>query len=298
MSATKLSINNKTKQFFPFPVDCPHPTCSGHGYCAEGTCICKKGWKGVDCATMDQDALQCLPDCSGHGTFDLDTQTCHCEAKWSGDDCSKELCDLDCGQHGRCVGDNCVCDAGWDGKFCSTKLCDSRCNEHGQCKNGTCLCVTGWNGKHCTIEGCPNGCSNHGQCKVSGEGQWECRCYEGWDGPDCGIALELNCGDSKDNDKGKITDFNKKKKCLNINEILKLLDGLVDCEDPECCASHVCKSSQLCVSAPKPIDVLLRKQPPAITSSFFERMKFLIDESSLQNYAKLETFNERLVQFP
>lgn len=38
---------------------------------------------------MDQDALQCLPDCTGHGTFDLDTQTCNCEPKWSGDDCSK-----------------------------------------------------------------------------------------------------------------------------------------------------------------------------------------------------------------
>ncbi|XP_073841878.1 teneurin transmembrane protein Ten-m isoform X2 [Musca autumnalis] len=251
-------------------VDCPHPTCSGHGFCADGTCICKKGWKGPDCATMDQDALQCLPDCSGHGSFDLDSQTCTCEPKWSGDDCSKELCDLDCGQHGRCVGDACACDDGWGGEYCNTKLCDARCNEHGQCKNGTCLCVTGWNGKHCTIEGCPNSCSGHGQCRVSGEGQWECRCYEGWDGPDCGIALELNCGDSKDNDK----------------------DGLVDCEDPECCASHVCKTSQLCVSAPKPIDVLLRKQPPAITASFFERMKFLIDESSLQNYAKLETFNE------
>ncbi|KAM8707904.1 hypothetical protein ACLKA7_014948 [Drosophila subpalustris] len=251
-------------------VDCPHPNCSGHGFCADGTCICKKGWKGTDCATMDQDALQCLPDCSGHGTFDLDTQTCTCETKWSGDDCSKELCDLDCGQHGRCEGDACACDPEWGGDYCNTKLCDSRCNEHGQCKNGTCLCVTGWNGKHCTIEGCPNSCAAHGQCRVSGEGQWECRCYEGWDGPDCGIALELNCGDSKDNDK----------------------DGLVDCEDPECCASHVCKTSQLCVSAPKPIDVLLRKQPPAITASFFERMKFLIDESSLQNYAKLETFNE------
>lgn len=71
------------------------------------------------------------------------------------------------------------------------------------------------------------------------------------------------------------------------------LDGLVDCEDPECCQNHLCRSSQLCVSAPKPIDVLLRKQPPAITASFFERMKFLIDEGSLQNYAKLETFNER-----
>lgn len=38
---------------------------------------------------MDQDALQCLPDCSGHGTFDLEAQTCNCEPKWSGDDCSK-----------------------------------------------------------------------------------------------------------------------------------------------------------------------------------------------------------------
>lgn len=49
------------------------------------------------------------------------------------------------------------------------------------------------------------------------------------------------------------------------------------------------------MSAPKPIDILLRKQPPAITASFFERMKFLIDEGSLQNYARLETFNERYV---
>lgn len=70
-------------------------------------------------------------------------------------------------------------------------------------------------------------------------------------------------------------------------------DGLVDCEDPECCSNHLCRSSQLCVSAPKPIDILLRKQPPAITASFFERMKFLIDEGSLQNYARQETFNER-----
>ena len=70
-------------------VDCPHPTCSGHGFCAEGTCICKKGWKGADCSQMDKEALQCLPDCSGHGNFDLETQTCLCEPMWSGDDCSK-----------------------------------------------------------------------------------------------------------------------------------------------------------------------------------------------------------------
>ncbi|XP_046748396.1 teneurin-m isoform X1 [Diprion similis] len=251
-------------------VDCPHPTCSGHGFCAEGTCICKKGWKGADCSQMDKEALQCLPDCSGHGNFDLETQTCLCEPMWSGDDCSKELCDLDCGPHGHCVDNACDCVPGWSGELCNMKQCDPRCNEHGQCKNGTCLCVTGWNGRHCTMEGCPSSCSGHGQCRVNGEAQWECRCYDGWDGTDCSVLLEQNCSDSRDNDK----------------------DGLVDCEDPECCANHHCRDSQLCVSAPKPIDILLRKQPPAITASFFERMKFLIDEGSLQNYARQETFNE------
>jgi len=67
----------------------------------------------------------------------------------------------------------------------------------------------------------------------------------------------------------------------------------MDCEDPECCLNHLCRNSQHCVSSPKPIDILLRKQPPAITASFFERTKFLIEEGSLQNYVRPDTFNER-----
>ncbi|XP_050525472.1 teneurin-m isoform X5 [Daktulosphaira vitifoliae] len=251
-------------------IDCPNPNCSGHGVCVEGTCICKKGWKGVNCDEMDKDAIQCLPDCSGHGTFNLESQACQCEPLWSGDDCSKEICDLDCGVHGHCVGETCACDVGWSGQYCNMKLCDSRCNEHGQCKNGTCLCVTGWNGKHCTLEGCPNGCSGHGQCRVNGDNVWQCKCMDGWDGLDCNTQLERDCNDNIDNDK----------------------DGLMDCEDPECCLNHMCRSSQHCVSSPKPIDILLRKQPPAITASFFERTKFLIEEGSLQNYARSDNFNE------
>lgn len=106
--------------------------------------------------------------------------------------------------------------------------------------------------------------------------------------------MEQNCGDNKDNDNGKFFFLN----LMNwIKFFFCFVDGLVDCEDPECCSKQPCRQSQLCVSAPKPIDVLLRKQPPAITASFFERMRFLIDEGSLQNYAKLETFNERWVSF-
>ena len=254
-------------------VDCPHPTCSEHGFCVDGTCVCKKGWKGADCASVDSDAMQCLPDCSGsQGAFSLELHKCVCSPGWTGDDCSKSACGINCGGHGRCEASACVCDAGWAGEFCQERLCDSRCNEHGQCKNGTCLCVTGWNGKHCTLEGCPRDCTKRGQCKSSeGGAGWSCRCDNGWEGPDCSIPLEMECEDGKDNDK----------------------DGLMDCEDSDCCASRHCKKSPFCVTAPKPIDILLRKQPPAVTASFYERMKFLIEEGSLQSYAKQDAFNER-----
>lgn len=112
-----------------------------------------------------------------------------------------EVCDLDCGPHGRCVGESCVCDPSWTGEFCTSKLCDARCGEHGQCKNGTCVCVTGWNGRHCTLEGCAGGCAGHGACRAYNF-QWECQCYEGWEGRDCTTIKERVCDDSKDNDKG------------------------------------------------------------------------------------------------
>ena len=77
-------------------------------------------------------------------------------------------------------------------------------------------------------------------------------------------------------------------------------DGLTDCEDPECCESPVCQKSQLCHTVPQPIDILLRKQPPAMTASFFEQMKFIIEDKGLQSYVQRAGFNERYftVLFP
>ena len=70
-------------------------------------------------------------------------------------------------------------------------------------------------------------------------------------------------------------------------------DGLTDCEDPECCESPVCQKSQLCHTVPQPIDILLRKHPPAVTASFFDRMKFIIEDKGMQSYVKQQDFNER-----
>ena len=70
-------------------------------------------------------------------------------------------------------------------------------------------------------------------------------------------------------------------------------DGLIDCADSECCASSSCRQSTQCMSSVDPIDILLRKQPPAVTASFFQKMRFIVEENSVQNYAKPGAFNER-----
>ena len=80
---------------------------------------------------------------------------------------------------------------------------------------------------------------------------------------------------------------------FNLTDLVLSSDGLVDCEDPECCESPVCEHSQLCHTVSAPIDILLRKQPPAVTASFYERMRFIIEDRGLQSYAKKKGFNER-----
>ncbi|XP_046803493.1 teneurin-a isoform X2 [Lucilia cuprina] len=252
--------------------DCLDPLCSSHGTCVAGQCYCKAGWQGEDCGTIDQQVYQCLPGCSEHGTYDLETGQCVCERHWTGPDCSQAVCSLDCGPNGVCESGKCRCNPGWTGNLCDQLPCDARCSEHGQCKNGTCVCSQGWNGRHCTLPGCENGCSRHGQCTLE-NGEYRCDCIEGWAGTDCSIALEMNCKDNIDNDG----------------------DGMTDCSDSECCSHPACSEHIMCLSSNDPVEVLLRKQPPSVTASFYQRVKFLIEENSVQSYAHMDEYSENRV---
>ncbi|XP_076303284.1 teneurin-a transmembrane protein isoform X10 [Lasioglossum baleicum] len=250
-------------------LDCPDPNCSGHGACVSGKCYCKAGWQGDKCNQVDQQVYQCLPRCSDHGTYDLESATCVCEGHWTGVDCSQPSCGLDCGPHGTCEQGVCKCNDDWTGTKCDQKPCDPRCAEHGQCKNGTCVCSQGWNGRHCTLPGCENGCSRHGLCTLQ-DGEYSCECSTGWAGRDCSILLEMECNDNIDNDH----------------------DGMMDCSDSECCSHAACAEHIMCLTSNNPVDVLLRKQPPSVMASFYQRVKFLVEENSVQSYAHMNEFTE------
>ncbi|XP_012287191.1 teneurin-a isoform X2 [Orussus abietinus] len=252
--------------------DCPDPNCSGHGACVTGKCYCKAGWQGERCNQIDQQVYQCLPGCSEHGTYDLESAACICEEHWTGVDCSQPSCGLDCGPHGSCEQGRCKCHDDWAGTKCDQKPCDPRCAEHGQCKNGTCVCSQGWNGRHCTLPGCENGCSRQGLCTLQ-DGEYSCRCSTGWAGRDCSIRIEMECSDGIDNDQ----------------------DGMVDCFDSECCTHSSCVEHIMCLSSSDPVEVLLRKQPPSVTASFYQRVKFLIEEKSVQSYAHKDEYSESRV---
>ncbi|KAL1432858.1 hypothetical protein MTO96_013053 [Rhipicephalus appendiculatus] len=285
--------------------------CSGRGQYTSGECVCQPGWKGRECQLREDECE--VADCSGHG--DCLDGVCRCfpwlqrrplrgggllgpRVFWSwrvrerhvpvpqgleeqrlhgafattnGLDqiAPKRNATSTAARTGGARGGECICIDGWTGLKCNEKLCDIRCVEHGQCKNGTCLCIQGWNGRHCTLEGCPHSCNSHGDCIMS-DGDWRCKCHNGWDGPDCNVPMEKTCDDRIDNDN----------------------DGLTDCADSECCSHKACTKNPLCFSSSDPLDILLRKQPPAVTASFFQRMQFLIEEDSVQSYAKKDAFND------
>ncbi|XP_054024503.1 teneurin-2 isoform X12 [Dryobates pubescens] len=260
-------------------VDCLDPTCSNHGVCVNGECLCSPGWGGINC---ELPRAQCPDQCSGHGTYLSDTGLCSCDPNWMGPDCSVEVCSVDCGTHGVCIGGACRCEEGWTGVACDQRVCHPRCTEHGTCKDGKCECREGWNGEHCTIgrqttgtetDGCPDLCNGNGRCTL-GQNSWQCVCQTGWRGPGCNVAMETACADNKDNEG----------------------DGLVDCLDPDCCLQTTCQNSLLCRGSRDPLDIIQQSHSgsPAV-KSFYDRIKLLVGKDSTHIIPGENPFNSSLV---
>uniref|UniRef100_A0A673JKB4 Teneurin-2 n=1 Tax=Sinocyclocheilus rhinocerous TaxID=307959 RepID=A0A673JKB4_9TELE len=250
-------------------VDCLDPTCSNNGICVNGECHCKPGWGGPSC---ELPRAQCPDQCHGHGAFIPDTGVCSCDPNWMGPDCSVEVCSVDCGTHGVCMGGSCRCEEGWTGAACDQRVCNPLCVKHGTCKDGKCECEQGWNGEHCTIDGCPNRCNGNGQCLL-GQNSWHCECKTGWRGSGCNVAMETSCADNKDNEG----------------------DGLTDCMDPDCCIQSPCQNSPLCRGSRDPLQVIQQGQhPEQKVRSFYDRVKMLVGRDSTHIIPADNPFNASL----
>uniref|UniRef100_A0A8C1LWS4 Teneurin transmembrane protein 3 n=1 Tax=Cyprinus carpio TaxID=7962 RepID=A0A8C1LWS4_CYPCA len=253
-------------------VDCLDPSCSSHGVCIHGECHCNPGWGGNNCEILK---TMCPDQCSGHGTYQTESGTCTCDTNWTGPDCSIEVCAVDCGSHGVCIGGSCRCEEGWTGSVCDLKACHPRCTEHGTCKDGKCECHQGWTGEHCTVEGCPGLCNSNGRCTLDQNG-WHCVCQPGWRGAGCDVAMETLCADGKDNEG----------------------DGLVDCMDPDCCLQSSCQTQPFCRGSPDPIDIISQNQPASpqqAAQSFYQQISFLIGPESTHVINGDNPFNRSLV---
>ena len=139
------------------------------GCIGDGTCVCKFGWTGADCAT----------ECSGG---------------W----------ERPCSNNGLCMEDgSCLCDDGWTGLDCSIECAGghtSPCSFNGDCQiDGSCQCYYGYRGAGCQHQ-CPGiearvftgpsswECSGRGACDVhphQDNASATCVCDLGYAGLDC-----------------------------------------------------------------------------------------------------------------
>ncbi|XP_028396222.1 delta-like protein C [Dendronephthya gigantea] len=147
---------------------------------------CGKNYYGEQCDTFCSERN----DRFGH-TKCLANGTRICRAGWKGDLCTTPICSPECTiPYGTCDSPGfCKCLNGWDGSLCRVCINAHKC-VHGTCDHplGPCNCEKDWTGISCDI--LMNYCSIYtpcvnGECFNHNEKNFTCRCYPDWDGPNC-----------------------------------------------------------------------------------------------------------------
>jgi len=100
-------------------------------------------------------------------THSLPAAYCDCESGFYGARCQNHVCaGIDCGVHGRCVG-----------QYLGGTLAPTR---------GACACEWGWSGPTCASHPCANiTCSGRGFCTARNEREYKCNCGADFSGADC-----------------------------------------------------------------------------------------------------------------
>ena len=70
-------------------------------------------------------------------------------------------------------------------------------------------------------------------------------------------------------------------------------DGLTDCQDPECCGTAACSRNVLCTTVIDPADIADSPDSDPVPSSFWDRIKFIVESQETQKYADVASFNPR-----
>ena len=147
--AGKCFCNDSPQSLIETSQNCPL-SCSNHGKCIEGSCVCVQNWEGEACElhVFIDNSGNCIKDnleCSGNGI--CNNGICYCKTGFSGVLCEVlGGCQNCSGKNQVCVNGRCECVKGRTGDGCEEMdLCLIRdCGEFGVCVRGICYCQYGY----------------------------------------------------------------------------------------------------------------------------------------------------------